>query len=91
MFLNLIFGAMILVGFALVVVGFFERQTEASEAHMVRRLDRVATAPLGGLGRDSASEAEKEFARLEESRMRQDRKTTYLPTLSRYAESNNSP
>ena len=86
---NLLFGALILCGLALVVAGFFERQSEATEAHMVRRLDRVATSPLGGLGRDSSVEAEKEFARLEETRMREDRKTTYLPTLSRFAEGNN--
>lgn len=86
---NLIFGALILCGLALVVVGFFERQSEASEAHMVRRLDRVATSPLGGLGRGNVVETEKEFARLEEKRMRDERKTTYLPTLSKFAEGNN--
>lgn len=86
---NLLFGALIFGGLALVIIGFFERQTEASEAHMVRRLDRVSTGPMGGLGRDAIGEADKEFARIEEKRMSQERKTTYLPTLSRFAEGNN--
>ena len=86
--LTLIMAVMILGGFALILVGFFDRQHEATEAHMERRIHRVATTPLSGLGSNS-SEADRLFAKEEEKRARANRKTTFLPTLSRFAEGDN--
>ena len=86
--LTFLMAAMILGGFSLILIGFFDRQHEATEAHMVRRIHRVATMPLVGLGGDTG-QVDRTFAREEEKRARDARKTTFLPTLSRFAEGDN--
>ncbi|BCM91159.1 hypothetical protein IAD21_03023 [Abditibacteriota bacterium] len=85
-----IMAAMILGGLALILIGFFDRQHEATEAHMERRIHRVATTPLAGLGPDT-EHVDRVFAQEEEKRARanRERKTTFLPTLSRFAEGDN--
>ncbi len=84
-----IMAAMILGGFSLIVIGFFDRQHEATEAHMVRRIHRVATMPLVDLGNADLQQLDRNFAREEEKRLKAARKTTFLPTLSRFAEGDN--
>ncbi len=86
--LTFIMGAMILGGFTLILIGFFDRQHEATEAHMERRIHRVATMPLAGLG-VNIGQVDRAFALEEEKRARAARKTTFLPTLSRFAEGDN--
>jgi len=81
-------AAMILGGVGLIVAGFFDRQHEATEAHMTRRIERVATTPTMAAGREE-TEIDRLFAQSEEQRARAARKTTFLPTLSRFAEGNN--
>jgi tight adherence protein B len=88
--LTFLMAAMILGGLSLITIGFFDRQHEATEAHMTRRIQRVATMPLGSFSSQSdVSAVERVFAKTEEKRARDARKTTFLPTLSRYAEGDN--
>lgn len=88
--LTFLMAAMILGGFALILVGFFDRQHEATEAHMERRIHRVATMPLAGMGAGAdIGNVDRVFAREEEKRARAARKTTFLPTLSRFAQGDN--
>ncbi len=87
--LTLIMAAMILGGFALILIGFFDRQHEATEAHMERRIHRVASMPLAGV--PDQGQVDRIFAQEEEKRARANRgrNTTFLPTLSRFAEGDN--
>ena len=87
--LTFIMAVMILGGFSLILVGVFDRQHEATEAHMVRRIHRVATMPLVDLGTGELDQLDRNFAREEEKRFKASRKTTFLPTLSRFAEGDN--
>ncbi|RYX85321.1 secretion system protein [bacterium] len=86
--LTLIMSGMILGGFILVLIGFFDRQHEATEAHMERRIHRITSTPLAHLGKDT-DHVDRLFAQSEEQRAREARKTTFLPTLSRFAEGDN--
>ncbi len=86
-------GLMFLGGFGLIAAGFFERQAEAPEANIARRINRIANTPLagatlpGGLPADAQREVDRVFAREEEERIRSGRrKTTFLPTLSKYTD-----
>lgn len=79
---------LLIVGVGLVIAGFFEAQHEAPEANIARRVQRVATVGSALYGNKGAeSEVDKEFARSEERAMAGGRrKTTYLPSLSKYAQ-----
>ena len=84
---------MVLLGVGLMIAGFFERQQEAPEANIARRVNRVANTPLAGstmpgrLPADAQRAVDREFAKEEEERARSTRrKTTFLPTFSRYAD-----
>lgn len=88
--LTFLMAAMILGGVSLMVAGFFDRQQEATEAHMTRRIHRVATMPVGSFSsQNDVNAVDRAFAKTEEKRAREDRKTTFLPTLSRFAEGDN--
>ncbi len=87
--LTFLMAAMILGGLTLILIGFFDRQHEATEAHMERRIHRVATMPLAGMGGADLGQVDRTFALEEEKRARAARKTTFLPTLSRFAEGDN--
>ena len=85
-----VMAAMILGGFVLIFIGVFDRQHEATEAHMERRIHRVASMPLAGAGPGvDIGAVDRIFAQEEEKRARENRKTTFLPTLSRFAERDN--
>lgn len=86
--LTFLMAAMILGGVSLMVAGFFDRQHEATEAHMTRRIQRVATMPTGSSAPNDLG-VDRLFAESEEKRMKSARKTTFLPTLSRFAEGDN--
>ncbi len=84
---------MVLAGLSLIVVGFFERQAEAPETNIARRINRVANAPLTGatlpgqLPQDVQRDIDRQFAKEEEKRERAGkRRTTFLPTFSKYAD-----
>jgi len=88
-----IIATMVLAGIGFIVAGFFERQQEAPETNMARRINRVATTPLAGatlpgrLPADAQREVDRQLAKEEESRARADRrKTTFLPTFSKYTD-----
>lgn len=93
--LALLFGFVLAVGTVLVVLGLFERQQEAAELrNRNERLARAAVVrPFTGLGDVPAAESEKEFARSEEARARAQRRavrrTTLLPSLSRFSRDDN--
>lgn len=82
-------GFLLLVGIGIFIAGLFEAQQEAPEANIARRVQRVATVGSALYGnKEGESEVDKEFAREEERTMagRGRRKTTYLPSLSKYTE-----
>jgi tight adherence protein B len=88
-----IIATMFLAGFGLIVAGFFEKQQEAPEANIARRVNRVATSSLSGAtlpGRaptDAQRDVDREFAKEEEKRARSERrKTTFLPSFSKYTD-----
>ncbi|HEX9998067.1 MAG TPA: type II secretion system F family protein [Abditibacterium sp.] len=88
-----IIGLMVLGGIGLIVAGFFEKQAEAPEANIARRVNRVANTPLAGnsaIGKgsgDSQRDVDREFAKEEEERARAGRrKTTFLPSFSKYTD-----
>lgn len=89
----ILIAAMVVLGLGLIVAGFFEKQQEAPEANIARRINRVASTPLSGatmpgrLPADAQRAVDREFAREEEQRARDARrKTTFLPTFSKYTE-----
>lgn len=93
MFIWWIIAAMVLLGIGLIIAGFFEKQAEAPEANIARRVNRVANTPLAGatlpgrLPADAQREIDREFAKEEENRFRSERrKTTFLPTFSKYTD-----
>lgn len=82
-------AALVLSGVALVALGLFDRQQEASEYNMAQRLERVSTARTKRVSLEDV-EVDRDFAKFEEERMRKSqRRTTYLPTISEYAAKNN--
>ncbi|HEX8463915.1 MAG TPA: type II secretion system F family protein [Abditibacterium sp.] len=88
-----IIALMVLGGLGLMVAGFFERQHEAPEANIARRINRVANTPLAGstmpgrLPADAQREVDREFAKEEEQRARETRRrTTFLPSFSKYTD-----
>ena len=90
---TLLFLIPIFLGIGLIIAGFFERQQDAEEvANMSKRLDLVAARSMSGggfaAGGIDSHEVDKEFAREEEARAQQlrQRKTTFLPSLSRFAD-----
>jgi len=87
--LTILMGVMVLGGMGLIVAGFFDRQHEATEAHMTRRIQRVATMPTGSTLPAELQAVDRLFAKSEEKRAKGERKTTFLPTLSRFAEGDN--
>lgn len=74
-------------GVGLIVTGLREGQHEATETAISTRLTRVKQGyqPRKPV---PASDAEREFARREEQRVRALRKTTYLPSVSKLISSN---
>jgi tight adherence protein B len=90
MLITILISVPILMGIVLIIIGFFERQQDATElANMSKRLNQVATrSTAGGFAATDAKtqEVDKEFARQEEKRLRAQRKTTYLPSLSKLSE-----
>lgn len=89
-----IIAALFLAGLALIVVGFFEKQQEAPEANIARRVSRVANTPLAGATlpgqsmTDAQRDVDREFAKQEEQRARSERrKTTFLPSFSKFTDS----
>ncbi len=82
-------AALVLSGVALIALGLFDRQQEASEYNMAQRLERVSTARNKRVSVEDM-DADRDFAKFEEERMRKSqRRTTYLPTVSEYAAKNN--
>ena len=82
-------AALVVCGLALIGVGLFDRQQEATEFNMAQRLDRVSKVRSAKVA-EVDLEADRDFARFEETRIKKaQRRTTYLPTLSEFAESNN--
>jgi tight adherence protein B len=84
---------MVLAGLGLITAGFFEKQAEAPEANIARRVNRVANTSLAGstlpgrIPADAQREIDREFAKEEEERSRSDRRrTTFLPTFSKYTD-----
>ncbi|RYE56707.1 MAG: hypothetical protein EOP18_03915, partial [Rhizobiaceae bacterium] len=75
-------GLMVLAGVGLIVAGFFEKQAEAPEANIARRVNRVANTPLAGstmpgrLPADAQRDIDREFAKEEETRARTERRKT---------------
>ena len=81
-------AALVLSGVALIALGLFDRQQEATEYNMAQRLERVSVARSKKVKPEDV-EADRDFARLEEGRIKTQRRTTYLPTVSEYASKNN--
>ncbi len=88
-----IIALMVMAGVGFIVAGFFEKQQEAPETNIARRINRVATTPLTGaslpgrLSGDTQRDVDREFAKEEEERARSERrKTTFLPTFSKYTD-----
>ena len=82
-------GALVLSGVALIALGLFDRQQEATEYNMAQRLERVSVARSKKVKPEDA-EADRDFAKFEEGRIKKsNRRTTYLPTVSEYAAKNN--
>ncbi len=82
-------AALMLSGVALIALGLFDRQQEATEYNMAQRLERVSVARSKKVKPEDV-EADRDFAKFEEERMRKSqRRTTYLPTVSEYAAKNN--
>ncbi len=85
--------AMVLAGVGLLVAGFFEKQSEAPETNIARRINRVATTPLAGatmpgrLPADAQRDVDRQFAKEEEKRTQAGkRRTTFLPSFSKYVD-----
>ncbi len=85
--------AMFVAGIGFIVAGFFEKQQEAPETNIARRVSRVANTPLtgstmpGGLPSDAQRDVDRQFAKEEENRARSERRrTTFLPTFSKYTD-----
>ena len=86
--LSFLISAIVISGLALIVAGLFESQHEATELkNMSARINRIRTASSRVKRGDEVPEEDKEYAREEEKRLRRERKTTYLPSLSKLAES----
>ena len=82
-------AALVLSGAALVGLGLFDRQQEATEYNMAQRLERVSAIRSKKIKPEDV-EADRDFAKFEEDRMKKSqRRTTYLPTISEYAAKNN--
>ena len=81
-------GALAMGGVVLIVVGLFDRQQEADEYNMAQRLERVSRARKAKVTQADLS-ADRDFARHEEKRAKEQRRTTYLPTISEFAARNN--
>ena len=82
-------AALVLSGVALVALGLFDRQQEATEYNMAQRLERVSTVRSKKVKPEDL-EADRDFAKFEEGRIKKSqRRTTYLPTVSEYAAKNN--
>ncbi len=88
-----IIAAMFLAGVIFIVAGFFEKQQEAPETNITRRISRVANTPLAGatmpgrLPADTQRSVDRKFAKEEEERARSERRrTTFLPTFSKYTD-----
>ena len=81
-------GALVLSGVALIALGLFDRQQEATEYNMAQRLERVSVARNKKVAPEDA-ETDRDFAKFEEARIKKSqRRTTYLPTVSEYAAKN---
>ena len=82
-------AALVLSGVALIALGLFDRQQEATEYNMAQRLERVSTVRNKQVKSEDL-EADRDFAKFEEGRIKKSqRRTTYLPTVSEYAAKNN--
>ncbi|PQV63885.1 tight adherence protein B [Abditibacterium utsteinense] len=88
-----IIATMVLAGIGFIIAGFFEKQQEAPETNIARRVSRVANTPLAGatmpgrLPSDAQREVDRQFAKEEENRARAERRrTTFLPTFSKYTD-----
>ena len=87
-FMILLTGALAMGGIGLIVVGLFDRQQEADEYNMAQRLERVSQARQAKAGAADLG-VDREFARSEEKRIKEQRRTTYLPSVSEFAARNN--